>query len=96
MKLKVDIRSNADATVIVDIPEEDIANLAEEFGIAPQDVKLIDLADLIHEKMETPTICAYCSGWGDNNVSLELGDEWEIDKYDESVKPEYRSIRKID
>lgn len=96
MKLKVDIRSNADATVIVEIPEEDIASYAAELGVAPQDVKLIDLADLIHEKMKTPAICAHCSGWDNKNVSLELGDEWEIDKYDESVKPEYRSIRKID
>lgn len=27
---------------------------------------------------ETPTICAQCSGWNPWDLSLEIGDEWEV------------------
>jgi hypothetical protein len=93
MRLTVDIRSTADATITVDIPEEDLCSLAEELGIAPQDIKLMDLADLIHERMSQPRLCVHCSGFGDSATSLALGDEWDIDKYDEKAAPEHRSIR---
>jgi hypothetical protein len=95
MKLKVDIWTRASATVEIDVPEEDIVSVAEDIGIAPEDVKLDDLIDLIHEKLEEPTICVQCSGWGKKHI-LELGDEWSIDgDYNEEDAEDYRPIRKI-
>lgn len=93
MKLKVDVWTRASATVEVDVPEEDIAAVAEDLGILPQDVTIGDLLDLVYEKIVHPSICAQCSGWGKPH-SLELGSEWEIDgEYKESEPAHYRPVR---
>ncbi len=38
---------------------------------------------------DMPTICVHCSGYGDPDKSLELGDEWDISQHlsvDEAVQ----------
>lgn len=40
--------------------------------------------ELADEQFDPPTLCAQCSGWGQDS-NLELGDEWEQDESDGGV-----------
>jgi len=92
MKLTVNISTTASATVYVEISDERLAEIAENLGVEVSKLTVDDLTDEIYEKMETPSICAQCSGWGRDH-SLELGDDWEINDDPNETNPRYRGIR---
>lgn len=79
MKFHVQMSVNADVSVPVEIPDKVIAELldGEPFDSDNED-HLNALADIIWEyDVETPTICAQCSGWGRPH-SLDLGDDFQV------------------
>lgn len=90
----VDIQSTASAVVTVDISDETLQELADNLGVEVKDLTADDLHDLMYENMDTPTICAQCSGWGNEKVSLSLGDEWEICDDSNVTEPKYKSVRR--
>lgn len=77
MKFAVNVQTYASATVIADIPNEKLAELARDLETTVDKLTPDDITDLVYEYIETPGICAQCSGWGQSH-SLELGDEWDI------------------
>lgn len=79
MKFRVDVTTHASGTAIADIPDHLLADLARDLGKTVDELTEDDLTDLAYEYMDTPSICAQCSGWG-QEWSLELSDEWEITK----------------
>ena len=92
MKLKVDISTHASAVITVELSDEKLAQVAEDLGVDVDALTVDDLMDTIYETMDTPQICAQCSGWG-QDYGLELGDEWEIDDDPKEKNPDYRGIR---
>ena len=92
MKLAVNISTTASATVHLEISDDRLAEIADDLGVTVDKLTVDDLTDEIYEKMETPYICAQCSGWGQDH-SLELGDDWDIDDDPNEKNPNYRGIR---
>ena len=92
MKLDVDIRTTASATITVEISDKTLEEIATNLNVSVDKLTVDDLVDVIYEKMNTPQICAQCTGWN-TDWSLELGDEWEIDDDPSAKNPEYRGIR---
>lgn len=69
-KFNVHFTTTASATVEVEISDEDIA----EEGLS------IAVANLVEGGMiDTPSICARCSGWG-QKYDLEVSGEWDTDE----------------
>lgn len=98
MKLKVDIRTIASATLEIELTEDELEELAVELGTERQFLEIDDMLDLVYEKIaeNKPHICAKCSGWGEK-YGLELGDEWDLDSdYDADDAPDARPIRVIE
>lgn len=77
MKFKVNVQTYASATVIANVPDEKLVELARDLEKTVDELTPDDVTDYVYEYMETPTICAQCSGWGQSH-SLELGDDWDI------------------
>lgn len=85
-RFKVVLHNDAHAYVTVTLSDEDIARCAENLGVKPGDLTLDDLRETVEDAAhdKAPIICAQCSGWGQDDVSLDLGDEWNV-----SDEPEY-------
>jgi hypothetical protein len=82
-QFKVDLQTMATATVTVTFEDVELAaledDLREEFGDEYSDeILLAELRDKASERAfdDTPFICAQCSGYGSDTVSMDLG-EWE-------------------
>ncbi len=67
-KYRVFIHTGAYASVDVEV-EDDL--------IEPDEI--IERAETLALE-NAPTICGQCSGWGQNGISLDLGDDWEVDE----------------
>ncbi len=91
MKFKVNVTTHASATVIAEIPDEKLQKLARDLEKTVDELTEDDLTELAYEYMETPDICAQCSGWG-QSWGLELGDEWDIVEGTEK----YPSINRVE
>jgi hypothetical protein len=82
-KFRVSLHTVASATVTVDVPDDVIARVAENYAVSVEDVD----TDMLHEAAEnlahesTPRLCHHCVGYGNPRYSLDLGDDWEVDEY---------------
>lgn len=79
MKIHVMMSVHASVSVPVEIPD---AVIDEITGGVPFDgdneEHLNGLADVVWEyDIETPTLCAQCTGWG-KEFELELGDNFDV------------------
>jgi len=74
---QVDIYTSAYATVHVEISDDRLQEIADNFGVPVGDLTAEDLIDEITDTYETPTLCAHCTGYG-KNFSLDLSDEWDF------------------
>lgn len=79
-KFSVNLVTTASAIVTVTVSDEKLAEVALDLGKEVGELTPDDLRDHVtyraHER--APYICAQCSGWGREDQSLELGDEWEL------------------
>lgn len=71
----------ASATVTVKLDDERLAKVARDIGVEVGDLTLEDLREYVTDEAfdYTPRICAQCSGWGNDRVSLSLDGDWEVD-----------------
>lgn len=80
MKLAVCITTSADASVDFDIEDDRLAEIlnGEEFDPNNDTHRLAIENEFWESNPDTPSICAQCSGWGDN-YSMTVGEgEWEV------------------
>lgn len=77
----VNLTTGADTVIRVELSDDDLRQVADNLNVADvADLTLDDLRELVEERAHDriPSICAQCSGWADNNVSLSLGDDWTL------------------
>lgn len=84
-EFQVHMHAYANASVTVKLTEDDIQTYLDGTGMAGdgvtvKTVTVAQLRDLIEDRAyeDTPSICAQCSGWG-QQYSMDLGD-WEPDE----------------
>lgn len=75
-KFSVNMSGFADATVIVKITPGLLEQATDEDGKIDVDHLNELIQDIAHDRR--PNICAQCGGWGNPDVSLGLGDDWDI------------------
>lgn len=85
-KFTVFVHTTASATRTVTIPAAGLRQHAADLGKEVGELTLDDLRETavnlaFHEGF--PSICAQCSGWGQQGVSLDLGDDWVLDGDDD-------------
>jgi hypothetical protein len=96
MKLTVDLYTYANATIRIELNEDELGQIAMDLGKDPQNLTIDDVRDHAIDKAydNTPGICAQCSGWNDT-YSLELNDAWDVADDDKTDKEQFRSVRII-
>jgi hypothetical protein len=67
VKYKISLIAHAGTTIDFETDETDPEKIAEAFWDSNPD---------------TPSLCHQCSGGKKYSQNLELGDEWEIDRFD--------------
>lgn len=71
----------ASATVTVRLDDERLAKVARDLGVEVGELTLEHLREYVTNEAfdHTPMICAQCSGWGSDCVSLSLDGDCEVD-----------------
>ena len=84
MKVRVNVHAQANASVDVEITDEELADIAAEYDVNVEDVTpemLEDVAgDRAFHEVGMPTLCAHCAGWG-QKYSVDIV-QWEPDEQD--------------
>lgn len=72
----VHIETGAYATVKVVLSDAQLMRVAVDLEKPVDELTIEDLAEMITDNSDEPTICAQCSGWR-RDYSLELGEIWD-------------------
>ena len=84
MKVRVNVHAQANASVDVEVTDEELHEIADEYGIDVADVTPDMLGDVAGERafheVGMPTLCAHCAGWG-QKYSVDIV-QWEPDEQD--------------
>ena len=92
-KFRVNLEGYASASVIVELEDDEVAEVEAEIVEAHREDGVDDAAGIARDVTErlleivnervyeqgVPSLCAQCAGWGGRD-SLSVGDEWEPGK----------------
>lgn len=80
-RFRVALSTNATASVCVNLSSEQLAEIAENLALSPAELGVDDVRDAVVDAAfeSTPNLCAHCTGWGNDDISMDLGDDWTLD-----------------
>ena len=78
MKIAVHGQAYANATLHVELSDEELAEIAAGLEKSVDELTVDDISEAAEEKayqqVGFPGLCASCSGWGRNDHSMDIGD----------------------
>jgi hypothetical protein len=100
-KFRVEYKTWASKTVLVEIPDADlqayIDEAAEDQGVPVDQITIEDYIEKIEDaasEQDQQYLCHQCAGGRDRRFFMDLGD-WEVDD-DPAREPKYRGVRRVD